>query len=74
MTKMIEINVIVPKQFKILVPLGLFEELEQMVKEENLSAIITEALTEQLKKIRFRADLQRASNKIPGNKISSKVA
>jgi len=74
MTKMIEINMTAPKQIKILVPQRLFEEFERMVKEENLSAIITEALTEQLKKIRFRTDLEKFSNKIPGNKVSSKVA
>jgi hypothetical protein len=68
---MIEINVTVPKQLKILVPQRLFEEFEKMVKEENLSAIITEALTEQLKKIRFRADLEKFSRK---EKVSSKVA
>ena len=62
--KMIEINVVVPKQLKIIVPQRLFEELEQMVTAENLSAIITEALTEELKKMRFRADLQKVSGKI----------
>jgi signal recognition particle GTPase len=67
--KMIEINVVVPKQLKIIVPQRLFEELEQMVTAENLSAIITEALTEELKKMRFRADLQKVSGK-----ISTKVA
>ena len=62
--KMIEINVVVPKQLKIIVPQRLFEELEQMVTAENLSAIVTEALTEELKKMRFRADLQKISDKI----------
>ena len=74
MSKMIEISVTVPKQLKILVPERLFEEFEQKVKEENLSAMITEALTEQLKKIRFRTALEKASNKAPGNKVASKVA
>jgi len=67
--KMIEINVVVPKQLKIMVPQSLFQEFEQAVTAENLSTIITEALTEELKKIRFRADLQKASNK-----VSTKVA
>ncbi len=67
--KMIEINVVVPKLLKIMVPQSLFQEFEQVVTAENLSAIITEALTEELKKIRFRTDLQKASNK-----VSSKVA
>ncbi|GEM_PF-1234698 len=62
--KMVEINVVVPKLLKIMVPQSLFQEFEQMVTTENLSAIITEALTEELKKIRFRADLQKASNKV----------
>ena len=64
MPKMIEINVIVPKKLKILVPQRLFEEFEQMVKEENLSEIITEALAEELKKIRFRIELVKASSKV----------
>jgi hypothetical protein len=67
--KMIEINVVVPKLLKIMVPQGLFQEFEQSVTAENLSAIITEALTEELKKIRFRTDLKKASNK-----VSTKVA
>ncbi|MCI0528526.1 MAG: hypothetical protein L0Y56_13890 [Nitrospira sp.] len=62
--KMVEIHVVVPKLLKIMVPQSLFQEFEQVVTAENLSAIITEALTEELKKIRFRADLQRASNKV----------
>ena len=64
MPKMIEINVIVPKKLKILVPQRLFEEFEQMVKEENLNEIITEALAEELKKIRFRIELVKASSKV----------
>ena len=64
MPKMIEINVIVPKKLKILVPQRLFEEFEQMVKEEDISRIITEALAEELKKIRFRIELVKASSKV----------
>ncbi|MGH7274131.1 MAG: hypothetical protein ACREIQ_06735 [Nitrospiria bacterium] len=64
MPKMIEINVIVPKKLKILVPQRLFEEFEHMVKEEDLSRIITEALTEELKKVRFRIELEKASSKV----------
>jgi hypothetical protein len=66
---MIEINVVVPRQLKIMVPQSLFQEFEQAIMSEDLSTIIIEALTEELKKIRFRADLQKASNK-----VSTKVA
>jgi hypothetical protein len=66
---MIEINVVVPRRLKILVPQSLFQEFELAVTAEDLSTIITEALTEELKKIRFRSDLQKASNK-----VSAKVA
>jgi hypothetical protein len=64
MSQMVEINVVVPKKIKILVPRRLFEEFEQMVKEENLSTIITEALTEELKKVRFRTELEKAASKV----------
>lgn len=64
MTKMVEINVIVPKKLKILVPQRLFEEFERLVKEEKLSEIITEALSEELKKVRFRTELEKASSKV----------
>ena len=64
MPKMIEINVIVPKKLKILVPQQLFEEFDHMVKEEDLSKVITEALAEELKKIRFRIELEKASSKV----------
>lgn len=61
MSEMVEIEVVVPRKFKISVPKDLFEEFEQIVAEENLSEIITEALTEELKRVRFRVDLEKAS-------------
>lgn len=64
MSKMVEINVVVPKRLKILVPQRLFEEFEKLVKEEDLSTVITEALTEELKKIRFRTHLEKVSSKV----------
>jgi len=60
---MVEIGIVAPKKMKILVPQCLFEELEEKVKEENLSIVITEALSEELKKVRFRMDLERVSAK-----------
>ncbi len=64
MTKMIEIDINTPRRRKILVPQWVFEELEQRVKEENFTGIITEALTEELKKVRFRLDLEKVSGKV----------
>jgi len=66
MTEMIEIHVVIPREITILVPEPLLEELVQKVEDEKLSAIITEALTEELKKLRFRKDIkkvQKADNK-----------
>ncbi|MCI0530109.1 MAG: hypothetical protein L0Y56_21915 [Nitrospira sp.] len=59
MTEMIEIHVVIPKEITILVPEPLLEELVQKVEDEKLSAIITEALTEELKKLRFRKDIKK---------------
>jgi hypothetical protein len=58
---MVEIGIVLPKKMKIQVPQGLFEELEAKVKAENLSIVITEALSEELKKVRFRMDLEKVS-------------
>jgi hypothetical protein len=60
MTEMIEIHVVIPMEIKLLVPEPLLEELGQKVEDEKLSVTITEALTEELKKIRFRRDLKKA--------------
>lgn len=64
MSKMIEVSMIVPKKVKILIPEQLFEEFEEMVKKNDVSAVITEALAEELKKVRFRAQLERVSSKV----------
>jgi hypothetical protein len=63
-TKMVEISVIVPKKLKIMVPQSLFDEFEQMIQGNDLNTIITEALTEELKKMRFRADLEKIISKV----------
>lgn len=63
MAEMVEIHVVFPKELKILVPKQLFEELDQVTKEETLSEIITEAITEELKKLRFRKDLEKVRSK-----------
>jgi metal-responsive CopG/Arc/MetJ family transcriptional regulator len=60
MAEMIEIHVNFPMELKILVPKQLLEELTQVVKEEKISEVITEAITEELKKLRFRKDLEKA--------------
>ena len=64
MEKMIEIELIFPHELKIPVPEQLLEELAQVVNEEKLSEVITEALTGELKKIRFRTDLAKARSKV----------
>jgi hypothetical protein len=61
---MVEIGIVTPKKMKIVVPQCLFEELEAKVKEGNLSMVITEALSEELKKVRFRMDLEKVSAKM----------
>ena len=63
MKETVEISVVIPKRLKILVPRPLFEQFEQSVRDENLSAVVTEALREELKKIRFRSALEAASSK-----------
>ncbi len=64
MAEMVEIHVVFPRELKILVPKRLFEELDQVAKEETLSEIITEAITEELKKLRFRKHLEKARSKV----------
>jgi hypothetical protein len=63
MAEMVEIHVVFPRELKVLVPKRLFEELDQIAKEETLSEIITEAITDELKKLRFRKDLEKARSK-----------
>ncbi len=64
MAEMIEIHVVFPRELKILVPKQLFEELDRVVKEETLSEMITKALTEELKKLRFRSELEKARSRL----------
>ena len=66
MVEMFKIEVVAPrnKKIRILVPQQLLEEFERMAKEEDLSEIITEALTEQVKRMRFRRDLEMVSSKV----------
>jgi hypothetical protein len=64
MEEMIELSVVLPRNFKILVPQQLFSEFEHLVRAENLNEIVTEALSEELKKIRFRIAWDLASTRI----------
>ncbi len=64
MAEMVEIHVVFPKELKILMPKRLFEELDQVAKEETISEIITEALTEELKKLTFRIDFEKARSRV----------
>ena len=64
MSEMSEIYVVSPKNVKILVPKQLCEEFERVVEEETLSEIITEALSDELKRLRFRAALEKARKKV----------
>ena len=64
MTKMTEIHVVAPRNLRILVPHQLLEEFARLVPRKNLGEIITEALAEELKKIRFREDLNNVSRKM----------
>lgn len=56
-----DIFVFTPKRLRIAVPRKLLEEFAGVVNEENLSEIISEALREELKKVRFRKELERFS-------------
>ena len=64
MSQMTEIHIIAPRNLRILVPHQLVEELARLVPRNNLGEIITEALAEELKKIRFRQDLNSVSRKM----------
>jgi len=66
MVEMFEIEVVDPrnKKIRILIPQQLVEEFEQMAIEKNISEVITEALTEQVKRMRFRRALERVSIKV----------
>ncbi len=59
MEELIEIQVIFPKEPRILLPKKLVEDFAQAVDPEELSATITEALADELKKLRFRNALQK---------------
>jgi hypothetical protein len=65
MTEIVEIAIIASKdkKIKILVPQWLCKELEQKTEKENLSRVIAEALAEELKKVRFRKDLEKSLRK-----------
>ena len=64
MSQMTEIHIVAPRKLRILVPHQLVEELARLVPREKLGEIITEALAEELKKIRFREDLNSVSRKM----------
>ena len=63
MVEMTEIQLVCQKALKILVPQQLIEELGKVVNMEKFSETISEALTEELKKLRFRKELERVRNK-----------
>ena len=52
--KMVEISVLTPRKLTIPVPQHLLAEFDRVVDEKDLSAVVTEALTDELKKLRFR--------------------
>ncbi|HXN06779.1 MAG TPA: hypothetical protein VN944_06925 [Nitrospiria bacterium] len=60
MVEFIEIQAIYQKELKILIPEWLIASLSQFVNEENFSKMIIDALTEELKKLRFRKELEKA--------------
>ena len=66
MVEMFEIEVVAPrnKRIRILVPRQLLEDFERIVREEDISEVITAALTEQVKRMRFRRALERVSIKV----------
>lgn len=63
MEELIEIHVVFPKELKILVPEKLVLELAQAVNSENLCKTITEALADEIKRLRFRNELEKARGK-----------
>lgn len=64
MTDKVEIEVLAPKKLKISVPKSLYEAFQELVMEENLEEIIVEALNEELKRIRFRIDFEKATTRV----------
>ncbi len=63
MSEVGEVHVVSPKTVTIFVPKKLCDEFEQVVEEETLSEIMTEAISEELKKLRFRMALKKVTNK-----------
>ncbi len=63
MSEVSEVHVVSPRTLKIFVPKKLCDEFEQAVEEETLSEVMTEAISEELKKLRFRMALKKATNK-----------
>jgi hypothetical protein len=66
MSEVSEVHVVSPKTLTIFVPKKLCEEFESVVDEETLSQVMTEAISEELKKLRFRIALKKARNNIVG--------
>ena len=66
MVEMFEIEVVDPgnKKIRILVPRQLVEEFERMAIEKDISEVITEALTEQVKRMRFRREMEKVTSKV----------
>ena len=63
MVETTDIQIVCQKALTIPLPLHLINELGTMVPREQLPDVITEALTEELKKLRFRKDLKKARTK-----------
>jgi hypothetical protein len=61
MAQMAKIRIITPKKLIIRVPEQLLEEFVQAVDEKTISPAITEALTDELKKIRVRREFKKYS-------------
>jgi post-segregation antitoxin (ccd killing protein) len=64
MVQMAMVRIITPKKLSIRVPKQLLEEFLQRVDEKSVSPAITEALTDELKKIQVRRELKKYSNKM----------
>jgi hypothetical protein len=63
MVAMTEIQIIYPQACNIPIPQHVFDEFVRLVNRKQLADVITEALTEELKKLRFRQDLKNARSK-----------
>jgi len=61
---LIEIKVVSPHPCKVSVPKKLLEDMARLVSHYSLSEFITEALRGELKKIRFRKDMAKASQRV----------